>query len=202
MIASPVQGFISNISPSLRVMAFVDGGYLESNMMKKWGSALVDYPALRNNLFTQIQRAGQRFILLRIYYYDARDFDKPISAEQDSKHKIINNTDFFELRLGRLKEDKDGKPRQKGVDTLLALDIVTKAYQNHFDVAILLAGDDDFLDIVKAVKNAGRQVFGFYFDRLISEELKNILDVRLAIDNTLATQIRIPPDAQPVGSKQ
>lgn len=41
-----------------------------------------------------------------------------------------------------------------GVDTLIAIDTVTKAYQNHYDVAVLLEGDDDFIDVVKAMKNA------------------------------------------------
>lgn len=184
-------------------MAFVDGGYLESNLNKKWGSPLVDYVVLRNDLFSHIPSTGGRTLqLLRIYYYDAVDFTKPTPPEQADKHKIINNTNFLELRLGRLKLDKEGKPRQKGVDTLLALDIVTKAYQNHFDIAILLAGDDDFLDVVKAVKNAGKQVLGFYFDQLISQELKNSFDMKLAIDGTLATQIRIPHDSQPIGSSK
>jgi uncharacterized LabA/DUF88 family protein len=46
------------------------------------------------------------------------------------------------------------------VDTLIAIDMISKAYENHYDVDILLAGDDDFLDVVNAVKNAGKRVYG------------------------------------------
>jgi uncharacterized LabA/DUF88 family protein len=59
-------------------------------------------------------------------------------------------------------------------------------------VAVLLAGDDDFLDVVKAVKNAGRQVVGYYFEKLTSRELKNSFDMKRAIDTNFATQIRTP----------
>ena len=50
--------------------------------------------------------------------------------------------------------------------------MLSKAYENHYDIAILLSGDDDFLDIVTAVKDAGKRVFGTFIEGHISEVLK------------------------------
>jgi uncharacterized LabA/DUF88 family protein len=100
---------------------------------------------------------------------------------------------LFELRLGRIKYDDEGKTRQKGVDVLVAIDMISKAYQNHYDIAVFFAGDDDFVDVVKAVKDAGKQVYGVYFDRLASRELKHNFDKRFPIierDDNILLNIR------------
>ena len=196
MDSTLVQSLMSSstFSGKVRVMVFVDGGYLESNIKKKWGDDVtVDYSLFRESL---IQHLPNRYAfdpyVIRIYYYDAVEEGIILPPEQEAKHKLVNDTGYFELRLGRLKKDGAGKPRQKGVDTLIAIDMVTKAYENHFDIAVLLAGDDDFLDVVKAVKNAGKQVFGFYFNHVTSEKLKNSFDQKQSIDTNFATQIRTP----------
>lgn len=184
----------STYTGRFRVMVFVDGGYLESNLKKQWGDDVtVNYPVFREGLKPYLHLGTDRDVpyVIRIYYYDAIEEGK-VPTEQDAKHMLINDTEYFELRLGKLRREKGGKPKQKGVDTMIALDMVTKAYRNHYDIAVLLAGDGDFLDVVKAVKNAGKQVFGFYFDRLTSQALINSFDMKLAIDGNLATQIRTP----------
>ena len=47
---------------------------------------------------------------------------------------------------------------QKGVDVQLAVDLVSHAYQDNYDVAILCSGDVDLLESVKLVKNLGKKV--------------------------------------------
>lgn len=185
---------VSTFSGKVRVMAFVDGGYLESNLKKAWGNDItINYSTFRENLLGYVQKGGSGLsgYLVRIYYYDAIEEGK-MTLEQEAKHELVNGTDAFELRLGRLIRDGNGDLKQKGVDALIATDMVEKAHLNHYDVAVLVAGDNDFLDVVKAVKNAGKQVFGFYFDKLTSKELKNSFDMKHAIDDNFATQIRTP----------
>jgi uncharacterized LabA/DUF88 family protein len=54
----------------------------------------------------------------------------------------IKETELYEVRLGRLIKDGSGSYKQKGVDVSMAIDMLTKAYESHYDVAVLLAGDD------------------------------------------------------------
>ena len=55
--------------------------------------------------------------------------------------------------------------------------MLSKAYLNHFDWCVLLAGDDDYLDLVRAVKNTtGKQVIGAYFKKTVSERLVKSFD--------------------------
>lgn len=48
--------------------------------------------------------------------------------------------------------------KQKGVDTLLALDLVRLAGRKVFDVAVLISGDRDLAEAVRAAQDLGTQV--------------------------------------------
>ena len=54
-------------------MVFVDGGYLESNIKKKWGDDVtVDYSLFRESLIQHLpNRNAFDPYVIRIYYYDA-----------------------------------------------------------------------------------------------------------------------------------
>lgn len=47
---------------------------------------------------------------------------------------------------------------QKGVDVKMAIDMMAKAHRNEYDVAVVVAGDGDFVELVKFVKEMGKHV--------------------------------------------
>ena len=81
------------------------------------------------------------------------------------------------VRLGEAIRGKDGL-RQKGVDILMAIDSLTKAYQNHYDVAMFIVGDRDFIPLVREVKNAGKKTWGIYSRSHLVHELAVEFDLR------------------------
>jgi hypothetical protein len=85
--------------------------------------------------------------------------------------------DGFEVRLGKLKKI-DEEYKQKGVDGLIAIDMLSKAYEDHYDIAILITGDEDFHPIVRSVKDTGKRVFGVFFDKHFSADLEKDFDRR------------------------
>jgi uncharacterized LabA/DUF88 family protein len=117
--------------------------------------------------------------VVRSYYYDAN-----VDPAQNSElyHQLqaytqrVESCDFYEVKLGRL--IKAGRTHhQKGVDVLLAVDLVRKATMAQFDVAILVAGDGDLAPAVAAAKGAGRTVLGVSFEGTLSAQLKDELDM-------------------------
>ena len=61
--------------------------------------------------------------------------------------------------------------------------MLTKAYQDHYDSAAFLGGDDDFIDLIESVKEAaGKRVYGFYFKHTVSQRLLEKFDVKLDLD--------------------
>lgn len=102
--------------------------------------------------------------MLRCYVYDgAYPSTDPNSAEQRAYHDLLGRHRSIRLRLGRLVERKAGTSRafyqQKGVDTLLVLDLVRMAQQQAFDIAVIVTGDSDIAEALAVVADDyGRRV--------------------------------------------
>jgi len=97
---------------------------------------------------------------LKKYYGDKSDeYKKYLESAKKQKQieKWFDKSDFFELKLKPLKF-RDGEPRQKGVDVQLAVDLVSHAYQDNYDLAIVCSGDADLLDSMNLVKSLGKNV--------------------------------------------
>jgi len=81
--------------------------------------------------------------------------------------------------------------RQKGVDLLIGIDMITKAFGGQYDIAVLVAGDSDFVELVNAVKQIGPRVVGAYFGRNIRKDLTDSFDKRflLSVEDLIANKI-------------
>jgi len=198
--------------PDYKVMVFIDGGYLRKKILELSPDYKINYPRLAH-LLSQHWKGGIAAIeprLIRSYYYDgmpsyeqldtmsdsvaenAMDFIDTKYRKQKEYLDKIAKLDFFEVRKGHLILSTKGEIyncknwewRQKGVDSLIAIDMITKAHQGQYDLGILVAGDLDFLEIVKATKNVGVRVMGAYFPKNINPELANSFDKKYVLDKT------------------
>ena len=166
---------------AVKVMIFIDAGYF-LHWLEKLGIKKEEYnfQAFSENIagkngFPQIDTVH----LIRTYYYDALvDATKTQQFnEQRMFHGYLNYlVPNFEVKTGYLVDQ--GRMAQKGVDSMLAFDMVSKAQSNQYDVAILVAGDLDHLPAVKVVKEMGKEVYGAYYNESISKELARDFDAR------------------------
>jgi uncharacterized LabA/DUF88 family protein len=62
--------------------------------------------------------------------------------------------------------------REKQVDAAVIRELLYGASQKSFDCCVLVAGDRDYLDVVKDVKRLGIVVFVAFFESSIDRELK------------------------------
>ena len=160
-----------------RVMFFIDGGYLRETLKEMKGDesfALYKFPLTFTHEFVSGSFSPE---LIRTYYYDAIcEPDDPSYKEKKAYFDALNSYENVEVKLGYLIKTKNGF-RQKGIDILIAIDVLTKAYQDHYDYAILFCGDRDFLPLVQEVKDStGKKIYGIMFDEHYSEALKNEFD--------------------------
>ncbi|MBI4344749.1 MAG: NYN domain-containing protein [Euryarchaeota archaeon] len=177
------------------LMIFIDGAYLRECFKKFFGHDRIKFDWLARVLFGEIRGdlTGKAFPgsppdLVRVYYYDAYyDTTDVVSVEEENHIKTredfekINENQYYEVKLARLKKCK-GRLKQKGVDVFLATDMVNKAHLNHYDIALLVTGDDDYLDLVKTVKDiGGKLVFGAYDPETASKELVRCFDHRYVL---------------------
>lgn len=85
----------------------------------------------------------------------------------------------------RVFKKRDGK--SKGVDISLATEILSNAYKDNYDVAVLLAGDGDYVPMVEEVKRQGKVVYVSFFDGAsqgVNDELRLASDRFLPIGTT------------------
>ena len=137
-----------------RVMIFIDGSNLYHSLKGFFGRADIDMGKFCQKLLGRRQ-------LIRIYYYNARVGRKEEPErykDQQAFFNSVNAIPYTELRLGRLVYTgnwPNTPPYEKGVDVQLATDMITHSYKNNYDVAILVAGDNDYVGAIQAVKNNG-----------------------------------------------
>jgi uncharacterized protein (TIGR00288 family) len=68
-------------------------------------------------------------------------------------------------------------PYEKGTDVQLTTDMLTHSFKNNYDVSILVAGDNDFVGALQAVKDSGKHVeVALFGKRGTSWQLRNVAD--------------------------
>jgi len=161
-----------------RVAIFIDGSNL--------------YHALRSNFrrydlnfakFADKLTADRR--LFRVYYYNVlQEPGQRVEGhrEQQDFLNALRETPYLEIRLGGTKLAQ-GVPVEKGVDVMLATDLLLFAWGNLYDVAVLVSGDSDFAYALQAVKNTGKHVEVAYFESNVSKDLLDLADRRHPLDN-------------------
>jgi len=162
-----------------RIAVFIDGSNL--------------YHALRSNFkrydlnfakFTSKLCGSRR--LFRTYYYNVlQDPNQRPDAfrEQQEFLDILHRTPYLEVRLGSTKLAQ-GIPVEKGIDIMLATDLLYFAWNDFYDVAVLVSGDSDFAYALQAVKNMGKHVEVAYFESGASKDLLNVTDNRHLLDQS------------------
>ena len=78
-----------------------------------------------------------------------------------------------------------GKPEftVKGDDIYLSTDMVSLAYENIYDTAVLVSGDGDFVPAIKRVQKLGKKVENAYFRVSSSNFLKKVCDSSICMDD-------------------
>jgi uncharacterized LabA/DUF88 family protein len=156
-------------------MVFVDG----ENLAIRYGRMLND---------RALPRAGHVVYRPDIYVWSSALNDICRYAGTIRKHyytSVIGD----EPRIDQITEDlkaagieaprvfKKTKDRgSKRVDISLATDMLTHAARHNFEIAVLVAGDEDYLPLVEAVQGEGRRVFVWFVEDGISPALRRVAD--------------------------
>ncbi len=97
-------------------------------------------------------------------------------AAQEKEMGRMKNFYFFETKLKPLQYSRSKGVFQKGVDVQLAVDLVSNAYLNNYDIAVLFSGDIDLYESVRLVKTLGKQVIVFSNKKLMYNGMIKICD--------------------------
>ena len=166
-----------------RVMIFIDG----ENLSIRYGEMLNGNEPNRHVNYLKDIYVWSHFLnfkshrtceVIRKYYYTSAtgDFDKLNGITNDLKGIGIEAPRVF----------KKAKARgSKRVDISLSVDMLTHASRKNYDVAVLVAGDEDYTPLVDAVMAGGRRVCLWFLEKGLSPVLKNRVDHYFSLEHVL-----------------
>jgi len=159
----------NNVPPRRQIFKsiFIDGSFLFHCV--QGSQTRIDYKKLKN-LFLN---AGDH--LVSASFYTALPSDSDIDDKHRNFLKVLKKDVRVKVRSVPLLTYDSGVTTSrysKGEDILLACDMVRGAYLNHYDVAILITGDGDFVPAVTSVQEAGKPVIVASFHASLSFALE------------------------------
>ena len=165
-----------------RVTVFIDGSNLYHVLGQVCGRHDLQFDKFASKL------ANGRD-LRRVYYYNIRQEafdDRSNASDQDKFLASLYDTPYLEVKLGIWKQ-RGSTMVEKGVDVMLATDLVTHAFRDQYDTAIVVSGDADFYPAMQAVKDVGKHIEVAAFDTNMSSEAARTTDVIIKLNKTYFT---------------
>ncbi|KKU44470.1 MAG: hypothetical protein UX60_C0004G0009 [Berkelbacteria bacterium GW2011_GWA2_46_7] len=178
-----------------RLAIFIDGAYLDW-VQREVFNGHTDLEKLSTELSNEKE-------LYRTYYYSCLPYQSnPPTKDEATRfgnaQKFFYSLDKlsrFQVRLGKLAyrgKDVDGKPifEQKGVDILLATDLVLLSAKQHISEAVVIAGDSDFIPAIEVAKAEGVLIRLYSHPSSIHQDLWNVADERCDVDRDFFKKVK------------
>jgi hypothetical protein len=152
-------------------IALVPGGHFQKDVFV-WFPGLAGRANILSEAPLKLQPAG-----IRAHYYTSMTGDDvKMTAVREALWKLGFQPEVF-------KKDSQTK-KSKGVDVALTTDFLWNAFQDNYDVAILVAGDGDYVPMVNAAKRLGKVVYvAFFYDSGLAPALRLASDESFRIDD-------------------
>ncbi|MBI2579311.1 MAG: NYN domain-containing protein [Candidatus Aenigmarchaeota archaeon] len=135
-------------------------------------------------------------LLIGTYYYNASldiKYNKEIYWKQQKFFADLRKIPALHIILAHMrKTEQGGKVHYsvKGDDIHLAIDMVSFAYENLYDTAILVSGDGDFEPAIKRVQKLGKKVENAYFIISRSSLLKQVSNTSIILDDIISKYMK------------
>jgi len=167
-----------------RVSIFIDGSNLYHSL-KMLGIKEIKFPELINILIKDRT-------LVNVFYYNA-PLDISINAkkywQQQKFFDMLRKIPKFKVTLCKMRKHKlkDGSHYfdVKGDDVRLTLDMISGAFKDLYDTAIIVSGDEDFFHLVKYVQELGKEVENAFFKATSSNALKKVCNKSLNLNEII-----------------
>ena len=155
-----------------KTIVFIDGAYLSfiSKYFGKGKPLKYKIEKFAVNLCNELNLFCEE-----VYYYTAPPYKSPIPTDNERQRQ--RNYDKFILKLKSIKpkiiiregrcQKIDNSFQQKGVDTLMTMDLLKIAKQGKVNSIVILTSDTDFVPIIKDIRGEHnvKVILGYFTDR-------------------------------------
>ena len=126
------------------------------------------------------QRRQLHGYAIRSYYYTSVVGDDP-------KLQSIENALWTIGFTPRVFKKDARREKTKGVDIALSTDVLTNGFLDNYDIAVLIAGDGDYVPMVREIKRLGKELYVAFFESGLSPRLRlesdQFLDIEPGLQN-------------------
>jgi len=171
-----------------RVVIFIDGSNFYHSLKETF-----DLHDNQINFKELIEKLKGNKLLVSVYYYNAsldRGYNEEVYWKQQKFFSELKKIPGFNVILCNMRKIIKGKKKPeftvKGDDICLATDMISLAYENVYDITILVSGDGDFVPAIKKIQKLGKKVENIYFKISRSSFLKNVCDSSLCLDDFIS----------------
>ncbi len=173
-----MDDFLPTYFGAPKIMMFVDGENLAiryKKMLDSMGLERHTHVSYEEDVFVWSRHANLNtqtvvYPVIRKYYYTSAVGDDDRLKELTDRLKGIG------IEAPRIFKKERRTRTSKQVDISLSVDMLTNAYYNNYDIAVLVTGDSDFIPLVQAVMREGKIVVLWSLDSGLSWDLKREVD--------------------------
>jgi uncharacterized LabA/DUF88 family protein len=170
-----------------RIAIFIDGSNFYNGSKMVLGKTAVNFQTFGVILLNYVKREFPELFpeaSFEIIYYNSLidpQFDASGYERQNSFLQRLRQTPQLTLKLKRLLYEKVGGSEkycaeEKGVDLQIAMDMITKAKSDEYDLAILVSGNGDFAETIEYVKGSGKKVYVAFFQKILGTAVRETAD--------------------------
>ena len=179
-----------------KVSIFIDGSNLYHSLKKINAriKELKKYQQLINILVNDRN-------LVDIFYYNASldiTFNSERYWKQQKYFEKLKKIPKLKLIICKLRKHKTRTGEiwfdVKGDDANFITDLISGAYENLYDTAIIVSGDEDFIPAIKKVQKLGKKIENAYFKSSSSNALKKSCDSSIYLNEIIKKICPVLPE--------
>lgn len=161
-----------------RVIVFLDYSNFHQTLSRLTKGEFPDRKKFDFSRFVDTLTRGMD--LIKVYFVCS---SAPSSSGQQRFYDWLDGQEFFYVKQFERKSNEFGEQREKQVDVYLATQVVALAYENAYDIAIIVSGDEDYVPAIEIVQQKGKIVLVVSSMALLSDLLRKKADRVILIDN-------------------
>lgn len=196
----------------LKTMVFIDWQNFnisckEYMFHKKMDKVSIDYCKLAKVLNSKVHLDSQ---VIKTYLFAVRPCEKLFELESYKKQydwicSLKNNYHFEVIEGEQVIRPVHGKEFnindlttyttvEKGTDVNVAVQMLSKGFQNAYDIAILVSGDTDYIPVIETLHHLGKTVVLATLPQQNIEKYKTLIDQHINIDKSIIEKSSVKKD--------
>lgn len=172
-----------------KLVIFIDASNL-SGGTARYAEKIAD-PSFEVDVFKLLKRLSRGYDHIRTYFYSstAQSQDIRSKTEQFWHQKMLTLQSQLTKHGIKVTNKLRQKNKEKGVDVALVTDFLMLGMRGAFDVAIIVSGDQDYVNAIEAVQTMGKIVHIACFENSFPDEMYRYVDRYIRLDD-FAKEIR------------